>query len=418
MKSLQQHLRLGISIFMAFAGVMPSIVLGSDADSILGPPVGTYRVLLDDAEIRIPFVIFRDDILMIAEVNGKQVRMMLDNGVLWDQLLFFGSPRIDSLGLDYDSQIQVGGSGEGDPVMSDVASDVTIRFPAIEFAGQPAITTPYSSGITNLWEGSDGQISAAFFKNFVVDINFDRSVITLIKPDEFSYTGKGQEIPMEPASFGSWTIPGMLEMTGGTLIPVKFMLDLGASNALTLTTGSTYGIEVPARALETSLGFGVQGEIKGHTGRVRSARIGRYKVNDVVAGFTAPRDDRRTDDDAYIGFCLLSRFNVIFDYPGRRMFIEPNSRYHDPFEYGMSGMVLRKGPGETLAVVTIYPNSPAAEAGLAVGDLVKRINGRPVGAFKLWDLQPLFQQEGKKVELGVSRGDKEWEVSIILRRLI
>ena len=194
MKSLQRHLRLGISIVIAFTGFMPAISVCSDADSILGPSVGTYRVLSEDEPIRIPFVIFRDDILMIAEVNGKQLRMMLDNGVLWDQLLFFGSPRIDSLGLDHGSQIQVGGAGEGEPVMSDMASDVTIRFPGIEFAGQPAITTPYSSGITNLWEGSDGQISAAFFKNFVVDVDFDRSVITLIEPDEFTYAGKGQEI--------------------------------------------------------------------------------------------------------------------------------------------------------------------------------------------------------------------------------
>jgi hypothetical protein len=418
MESLRRHVLLSVSILIAFTGFMPAISPCSEADSILGPSVGTYRVLSEDGQIRIPFVIFRDDILMIAEVNGRQVRMMLDNGVLWDQLLFFGGPRIDALALDYDSQIQIGGPGEGEPIMSDMASDVTIRFPGIEFAGQPAITTPYSSGITNLWEGSDGQISAAFFKNFVVDIDFDRSVITLIEPDEFSYAGRGQEIPMEPASFGSWTIPGTLETADGKLIPVKFMLDLGASNALTLTTGPTYSIEVPAGALKTSLGFGVQGEIKGHTGRVRSVRIGRYKIDNVLAGFTAPGNDERTDDDAYIGFCLLSRFNVIFDYPGRRMFVEPNSRYSDAFEYGMSGMVLRKGPGETHAIVTIHPNSPAAEAGLAVGDLITRVNGRPAGEFKSWELQPLFQQKGSTVDLGVSRDGKEWEVSLILRRLI
>ena len=115
----------------------------------LGPPPGEYTVLSKDGAIRIPFEIFRDDILMIAEVKGKQLRMLIDNGSLWDQLLFFGSPRIDSLGLKMDDKIDEGGSGEGEPVRSDVASGVTIRFTDVEFTGQTAIITPYSSGVTD-----------------------------------------------------------------------------------------------------------------------------------------------------------------------------------------------------------------------------------------------------------------------------
>jgi hypothetical protein len=400
-------------IVFLWGGAVPS-----HAEDVLGPPPGTYEITSGDGEIRIPFEIFRDDILMLAEVNGVKLRMLLDNGSLWDQLLFFGSPRIDSLGLEYDSEIQVGGSGEGDPVMSDMASDVTIRFAGVEFRGQPAITTPYSSGITDLWEGSDGQISAAFFKHFVVDINFDESVIRLIPPEEFVYSGSGREIAMEPASFASWTIPGKLEMSDGNVIPVKLMLDLGDLHALSLTTGPTYGIEVPEKAIETSLGYGVQGEIKGHMGRVRGVEIGGYRLRDVLAGFQAPRDDGRTDDDAYIGFGLLSRFNVVFDYPNRRMFIEPNRRFGEPFEYDMSGMLLKQGPEGSLAVVRVYRDSPAAEAGLRVGDLVTSINGLPAGEHKIWELRPMFFKEGKTVDMEVSRGGKTREISITLRRVI
>ena len=401
----------------------PVIVMGaagapSEEPDVLGPAPGTYRVLSDDGEIRIPFEIFRDDILMIAEVNGVKLRMLLDNGSLWDQLLFFGSPKIDSLGLDYDSEIEVGGSGEGDPVTSKMAWGVSIRFAGVEFYDQPAITTPYSSGITSLWEGSDGQISAAFFKHFVVDINFDEWVITLIPPEEFDYEGDGAEIPMEPASFASWTVPGTLEMTDGSMIPLSLMLDLGDLHPLSLTTGPTYGIEVPEKAIETSLGFGVQGEITGHMGRVARVRLGPYEIENVLAGFKSPGEDGRTDDDAYIGFGLLSRFNVIFDYPGRRMFIEPNHRYSDPFEYSMTGMLLRKGPGGSLAVVRVYPDSPAAEAGFEVGDLVTHVDGEPTSKYKSWELAPKFLEEGRRVDFKVSRNGQRREVRLVLRRVI
>ena len=415
MKSPASYL-LVVTTFLSL--LMWTATSQSEESDILGPPPGTYQVLSDGGNVEIPFKVFRDDILMFARVNGVELRMLLDNGSLWDQLLFFGSPTIDSLGLAYDSQVEVGGSGEGDPVMSDMASDVTIAFESITFYGQPAITTPSSSGITSLWEGSDGQISAAFFKHFVVDINFDEGMIRLIPPDEFTYEGRGAEIPMTPASFGSWTIPGTLEMADGEVKAIDLMLDLGDLHALSLTTGPTYGIEVPDKALETSLGFGVQGEIRGHLGRVRSVEIGGYRIDNVLAGFAAPGDDARTDDDAYVGFGLLSRFNVIFDYPGRRMFIEPNRSFEDPFEYNMSGMLMRSGPGGHFAVVTVYPDSPASEAGLRPGDLITHINGVPAGGRKTWDIKHLFLEEGSLVDLTVNREGEVWNVSLTLRPLI
>jgi len=419
MNSRRDHIILITTFLATFTALLmwAGASLPEEPD-VPGPPPGTYKVHSDDGEIEIPFVIFRDDILMLARVNGVQLRMLLDNGSLWDQLLFFGSPTIDSIGLDYDSEIQVGGSGEDDPVMSDMASDVTIRFSEIEFFGQPAITTPYSSGITSLWEGSDGQVSAAFFKHFVVDINFDEGVIRLIPPDEFTYAGEGVEIPMTPASFGSWTVPGTLEMDSGEVKQVDLMLDLGDLHALSLTTGPTYGIEVPDEALETSLGFGVQGEIKGHLGRVRSVLVGGYTFDNVLAGFQAPDGDGRTDDDAYIGFGLLSRFNVVFDYNGKRMFVEPNRRFSEPFEYNMSGMMMRPGAEGAFVVVKVYPGSPADEAGLKRGDLITHIDGEPTAGRKTWDFSPLFLEEGRTLDLGVSSGGEARVVSIVLRRMI
>jgi len=52
----------------------------------------------------------------------------------------------------------------------------------------------------NVWksviEGADCQISAAFFKNFIVEINFDQMIIKLSSPVNFTYKGIGQEITM------------------------------------------------------------------------------------------------------------------------------------------------------------------------------------------------------------------------------
>jgi hypothetical protein len=384
----------------------------------LGPPPGTYTVLSDDGTIRIPFEIFRDDILMIAEVKGLELRMLIDNGSLWDQLLFFGSPRIDALGLVHDGEIEVGGSGAGDPVMADTASDITIRFPDVEFSGQTAVITPYDSGLTTLWEGADGQVSAAFFKHFVVDIDFGEMVITLTPPESYRYDGGGRAVPLEPASFGSWTIPGEIVTVDGSMIALDLMLDLGDLHALSLTTGGPAAIPLPGNALEAHLGFGVQGEILGHVGRVREVRVAGYTLTDVLAGFTAAEEGERTDDDAYIGFGLLRRFNIVLDYPHGRMYFEPNRHFVEPFEYDMSGVKLARETDGNVSIRRVDPGSPAAEAGLEEGDEIVRIDGRPAGEYKYWDIEPLLRREGGVVTLTISRGGREEDVSLRLRRLI
>ncbi|HSG27884.1 MAG TPA: hypothetical protein VLA34_05340, partial [Candidatus Krumholzibacterium sp.] len=62
------------------------------ADSVPGPPPGTYRILSDDGSIRVPFRLHRGDVLMTCRLNGRPLRLMIDNGFLWDEILLFGSP--------------------------------------------------------------------------------------------------------------------------------------------------------------------------------------------------------------------------------------------------------------------------------------------------------------------------------------
>ena len=78
---------------------------------------------------------------------------------------------------------------------SRTASGITISFPGVEFAGQSAIITPSSAGFAEWWAGTEGQVSATFLKHFVVDIDFDQMIITLIEPRAFRDAGAGSRSP-------------------------------------------------------------------------------------------------------------------------------------------------------------------------------------------------------------------------------
>lgn len=182
---------LAFTAVLVFAISLSASVCSDAPDSALGQPPGQYKILSGGSEVTIPFEVFRGDIRMVGEMSGKPVRMMLDNGYIWDPLLIFGSPRIDSLDLHCDGDGEVGGPGGGSLVRARTASGIVLRFPGIEFTDQTAIVTPESLGLTRMWEGTEGQVSATFLKHFVVSIDFDERMITLTDPSAFQYRRSG-----------------------------------------------------------------------------------------------------------------------------------------------------------------------------------------------------------------------------------
>ncbi len=387
-------------------------------DPELGPPPGSYRILSDDGVISFPFEMFRGDIKFDGEMNGHPVRMLVDNGVMaWDQILFFGSPLDDSLGFKFDGEIEVGGSGQGDRKPSRTASSVTIRFPGVEFTNQTAIVMPYR-GVPNPWI-VEGQVCGTFFKHFAVEVNYDKMMMTLTPFEKFEYHGSGQEIPIKPLGGGVWGFPATLELTDGRVISMDVSMDLGYGDQIEISTTGEHQLFPPSNVIPGSLGFGIQGETLGHYGRIKNIQIGKYKLGDVVVGFIDPEYTGSTFSEAMVGLGLLSRFNFIYDYPHRRMFIAPNHTFNEPFEYNMSGLWTGRLEGDYLAIRQVLPESPAAEAGITAKDKIAKINGRPARELRdPWELTPILTQEGRAVTLVLMRGEEEVEVSIKLRRLI
>jgi hypothetical protein len=406
-------------LIIAFAVLATRGMADSSTPSQTDAP-GECRVLSERSIITFPFDVFRGDIRFQCEVNGHTVKMLLDDGYMWDELLFWGSPRVDSLGLEYDGSIEVGGgSADAEKIISKTASGITVRFPNVEFTEQKAVITPASSGTGSMWMGSEGQISAMFFKHFVVDINFDKMMITLIKPEDFKYQGEGTAVAWKPMEFGAWSIPATLDLVDGREISLNLLMDLGYNDRLQIWAGKENNISAPDKVLPADLGRNIQGvQTRGYVGRMPRIVIGGYEIKDVLVAYVSAEDSKQAMAEAMIGLGLLSRFNLIYDYSRQRLIVKPNSTFDDAFDYDMSGLSMQKKPDGFLEIVRIYDNSPASDAGLKTGDRVISINGKPAVDFDIFERESLFSQEGKTIRLFVRRDGREWEVSLVLRRLI
>ena len=303
----------------------------TESRDIMAEAPGSYEILSGQDSVRIPFEMFRGDIRMLARINDRDCYFLVDNGSLWDELLFFGSPKIDSLGLEITGETVLGDTTAENPLVADVAEHITIAFGGLVFRDQTSIITRYIPGLPNPWEGADGQISAAFFKNFVVAVDFDASQITLIKPEAFRYTGNGQAIPMHPGPHDSRTITAHVEIEDGSELILELLVDLGGIYPLYLPLGSDERIALPADAEEAVLGIGLGGPQKGYLGRIHSLRIGDYVLEDVVTAFTPVAAGATVYGNTMIGMPLLERFNLVFDYFHDHLYLEPNRAFQEPF---------------------------------------------------------------------------------------
>ena len=108
--------------------------------------------------------------------------------------------------------------------------------------------------------------------------------------------------------------------------------------------------------------------------------------------------------------------------PGKQFTVGPQTAALDfdvsmVYPYGWTGFYLRTtqedgfAAARQLRVVRVRPGSPGDQAGMAVGDLVTHVNGRPVTNIEEV-LRPLTQRQGTSVELGIARGNISHTVSL------
>jgi len=393
--------------------------VSSDESKPQGPPPGSYRMLLGGKSTTVPFELVRNHIVVKARINGKEVRLAVDSGFGGDGAVLFGGPRIEELGLKFAGQAVVQGAGEGSAVPARFSTGNTIGLPGLDLTEQTFIVMPPDSARAVLFAHQDGTIGGSLFNHLVVAVNFDENVLRLSESNGFTYSGRGQKLAMTTLPDGAPCVSASVEMTPGSAAPLDFVLDLGASHALSLHTQTDANIKIPTKAIRYSLGFGVQGEVLGYVGRIAGLHIGPYVLRDVVTSFSESEPLAKIEGGrGNIGMGVIKRFNIIFDRAHGQIVVEPNSRFGEPFEFNMSGLQLSRTANRRYRVARIVPGSPGEDAGFLADDVVVEINGLAADSVGPDDLEQILKKEGGVVAFGVERAGKRIALKVRLRRIV
>jgi len=369
--------------------------------------------------VEIPFENQGEHLMIPVAVNGRPpLTMVFDTGMPVPGVLLYDGAGVDSMKLAFSPmQVGVGGAGGGERIQARLATGVSLGVGELTVDGSVALVMPAHPQMSGL---HDGIIGASLFDSLVMRVDHDRGRMTLYRRGAFTPRPGATEVPLEVVGRIAYVKAGVVG-ADGRVTPVRLVVDMGAAHAVSLNRHSGAGLTLPAGAIEARVGRGMSGVMTGSVGRLAGFELGGHRLPGVVATFpdSAFENPRGLDSrDGNLGGGVLGRFNVTFDYAGRRMFLEPNHRFAEPYEWDMTGVQFDIDKSGAIEAVAVREASPGAAAGVQPGDRLVAVDGRPARPRDLSRLRDGFRKEGREVEMTLARDGRERKVRLKLRRLL
>jgi hypothetical protein len=379
-----------------------------------------YRLPADRDTALVPFRCVANQIRVDAMVNDRgPFRLILDTGMPTPGIVLFQSDRLAPLQLvDSGARVALGGAGgSGRSHTAMVANDLSVTLGELQMSGVSAMVLTDRAGLP---PGVDGIIGGALFFRFVVRLDMDRSRLELTEPSRWSPPEGACIVPFDRVR-GAAFVTVRVAVGDGAPIAASVVVDLGARHAISLNTRADGSLAPPARTLETSLGRGLSGVVRGKRGRIRRLELGSFAFENVIASF--PIAEHRNPGgadfrDGNLGTEILTRFNITFDYGAARLVLEKSQRFDEPFEQDMSGLTFDWRPDGALVVRSVLPGSPAEEAGIEPDDRLLRIDGRTLADVGEDGIRAALTADGAEVELTFQRGFEAVRKRLRLRRML
>lgn len=328
----------------------------------------------------------------------------------------------DILHLAYSKKFTITAPGGLNAVNAYIANNVTIDMPGVHGRGHAMLVleNDFLELRSSLGSEVHGILGYELFSRFVIKIDYEAKLMTLMLPPRFKPSRKYARLPITVEDTKPYYV-AELKVNDTTSISAKLMIDTGASHGLFLDTESNNKIVIPTKNISCTIGKGLGGLITGRLARIKSLRMGRYTISDMIASFPDPNsyfDTLRTGHLVYrngsVGGEILSRFQVVFDFPREKIYLKPNRSFRKNSYYNMSGITL-KATGANLrefVVVEVRGQSSAFKMGVTIGDRIFSINDMLTSEMDLSEINSYFNSRpGKILKIKIIRGieliDKE-----------
>ncbi|MEP0711474.1 aspartyl protease family protein [Algoriphagus sp.] len=384
-------------------------------------------------KVTIPFNSSNSLIIIPVSINGSPpLNFLIDTGVRSN--ILFSKNLGDALELEYTRRIKLVGADGTDDLWASVSPINHFDLGPVEgiFQSLLVLEDEFLELESVVGVPIYGIIGHEFFKFNPIKVNYDDAKMLFYRPNALKWRPllyrKVDMTIYENKPYITTTV----KQKDGSFIYPKLLIDTGANHGLLLNRETSDQINMPPLILESSLGQSLGGVLYGYIGRVDYMKFANYKLDEVLTSYPDETPFsyviKESGRMGSLGAEVLGRSRLVFDYPRNRLFVRKAENFYAPFDYDMSGMVLKKIPNDDnrIYVSEIRPGSPAHRAGLAVADEILTINKVPTFIWELSEINKLLRSEaGKEILLEVRRYEgndltqwKDQQFSFVLRKQI
>lgn len=375
-------------------------------------PTPLLRVPMDLFGGRIPFI-------TLAVNGGRPLHVILDTGANDDIL---NARVVSELHLhvrDPKRVNQPGGAVEMGPV-----DPVEIRVGDHRVDSLAFVSVPLDGLQPFLGRAFDGILGFGFLSRYVIELDYDKRQVSFYDPDTDVASANATALPITFRG-KSPLVSVQLARADGSLATTWLELDTGSFEALGLKGSwvKREGLLSGHEATCPLFGLAIGGETKGFRVRIPKAQVGPYSITRPVASATTSENAEGGSADVagVLGGEALNRFRLTLDYKHSRVLLVPSSRLKQPSEYidMLGAQVIALGSEfDTLQVKAIMPESPASDALLREGDVIRAVDGVSGKELTLERFGALMGTAGRRRTIRVQRGADVVTLVVRTRRLI
>lgn len=361
-------------------------------------------------------------IIKVYYANFFELNFLFDTGASHN--ILFKKNVNDILGIEYSDTITIGGADMHSKMRALVSRNIPMQLEKTNIIQRDIIVLEedFLELEKILGIRVDGILGGDFFKGLVIGIDHKRDKITIYNPNKFKPNSKFSVHDIKINNYKPY-IRSHTEIND-KVDTLNYLIDSGASLALLIHSNLDNEFKMPENVIIGNLGKGLGGDISGYVGMIEGINIDQYRLPNIITSFqeidSSFLDSGKIHRDGIIGNVILSRFHIIIDYMKEKLYLKEISKLDEEFNYDKSGMLIY-ALGDKLNqyyIKTIYPNTPAAEAGLLPGDKIIKIGFWPSKFYSLSGiLNKLQGKEGKKIKLTVLRNGEKIKIQFVLRNL-
>ncbi|MCZ2224258.1 MAG: aspartyl protease family protein [Chitinophagales bacterium] len=250
----------------------------------------------------------------------------------------------------------------------------------------------------------NGIIGFSFLKKYIVKIDYDNFQIELYSPGTFKYPRGGYL--MKP-TFTTLPLPYFSLGVKNNSTISRFIFDTGAGLCFLLNKKFIKDKVLFRRKNKfyNTQAEGLGGKKEMDLAVVKLVSIGPYKFKNVPVYIFDDEFNATSypNNAGIIGNDLLRRFNVILNYSEQEIYLKPNSKFSDPFDYSYTGLNIYLIDNR-IVVGNVSKNSHADKAGLKEGDIIIAIDNN--FSTNIQSIKLALQNAGSKLNVLISRNNK------------